>query len=94
MFISKKLHNKIVRAKEDEIRSLEDKIENRDILIADLQAENLAIHDESKDVRFENEEQKLFIDKIIRLATCNKYQNEKIFVKKIKELISDYHSQN
>lgn len=76
-------------------------IENRNVLIADLQKkngelsnENIAVHEENKDLRFENEEQRELIDRIKRIATSNAYNNEKAILGKIKELISDSESQN
>ena len=76
-------------------------IQNRDILIKDLmkiktelKEENLAVHNENKDLRFENEEQRELIDGIKRIATSNAYNNEKAILGKIKELISDFDSQN
>lgn len=76
-------------------------IENRNVLIADLQKEivdfrneNIAVHEENKELRFENEEQRDLIDRIKKLATSNTYNNEKVILNKIKELISDYQSQN
>ena len=76
-------------------------IHNRDILIEDMQKkneelsnENIAVHEENKDLRFENEEQKELIDRISRIAAANTYNNEKAILGKIKELISDYQSQN
>lgn len=83
------------------LKNAEDKIENRSALIADLQnkneeltKENLAVHEENKELRFENEEQKELIDRITRIATSNTYNNEKAILNKIKELISDYQSTN
>ena len=87
--------------KDRKIKNQEAKIENRNILIADLQKknkelsnENIAVHEENKDLRFENEEQGELIDRIARVATSNAYNNEKAILSKIKELISDYQSQN
>ena len=37
---------------------------------------------------------KKLIKEITKLAECNKYNNEKAFVRKIKELVTDYQSQN
>ena len=83
------------------LKDAERRIENRNILIADLQKqnkeltnENLVVHEENKDLRFENEEQKELIDRITKIATANSYNNEKAILDKIKELISDYQSQN
>ena len=87
--------------KDRKIKNQEAKIENRNILILDLQKkneelsnENIAVHEENKDLRFENEEQGELIDRIARVATSNAYNNEKAILSKIKELISDYQSQN
>ena len=87
--------------KDRKIKNQEAKIENRNILIADLQKkneelsnENIAVHEENKDLRFENEEQRELIDRIKRIATSNAYNNEKAILGKIKELISDSESQN
>lgn len=83
------------------LKEAEKRIENRNILIADLQKqnkeltnENLVVHEENKDLRFENDEQKELIDRITKIATANSYNNEKAILGKIKELISDYQSQN
>ena len=87
--------------KDRKIRNLETKVLNRDILIEDLKSkealqkqENLALHEENKDLRFENEEQKDFISRIDRLVNSNKYNNEKEILSKLKELVSDYQSLN
>lgn len=78
-------------------KSLEDaetKIEQRNILIKDMEDQAEALHEENKDLRFENDEQSYLIERIERLVNSNKYNNEKAVLNKIKELISDYHSQN
>ncbi len=87
--------------KDRKIRNLETKVLNRDILIEDLKSkevlqkqENLALYEENKDLRFENEEQKDFISRIDRLVNSNKYNNEKAILSKLKELVSDYQSLN
>lgn len=87
--------------KDRKIKNQEAKIENRNILIADLQKkneelsnENMAVYEENKELRFENEEQGELIDRIKRIATSNAYNNEKAILNKIKELISDAENQN
>lgn len=87
--------------KDRKIKNLETKVLNRDILIEDLKSkealqkqENLALHEENKDLRFENEEQREFISRIERLVNSNKYNNEKAILSKLKELVSDYQSLN
>ena len=87
--------------KNRKIKNLETKVLNRDILIGDLKSkealqkqENLALHEENKDLRFENEEQREFITRIDRLVNSNKYNNEKAILSKLKDLVSDYQSLN
>ena len=87
--------------KDRKIKNLETKVLNRDILINDLKSkeaiqkqENLALYEENKDLRFENEEQREFISRIDRLVNSNKYNNEKAILSKLKELVSDYQSLN
>ena len=82
------------------IRNIEkiDKLNKRNVELArevrNLNRENLAVHNENKDLRFENEEQKEFINRISKIATANSYNNEKVILNKIKELVNDYQSNN
>lgn len=82
------------------IRNIEkiDKLNKRNVeltrQVRDLNKENLAVHNENKDLRFENEEQKELIDRISKIATANSYNNEKAILDKIKELVNDYQSNN
>lgn len=69
-------------------------IHNRDILIKDMEEQAKVLHEENKDLRFENEEQRDLISRIERLVNSNKYNNEKAVLSKIKELVSDYQSIN
>lgn len=62
--------------------------------IQELTQENSALYEENKDLRFENEEQSELINKIEISLKSNKYNNEKSILNKIKELISDYQSEN
>ena len=101
MFRKTKELQSLVNASRKNLKDAERKVENRNILIADLQKknkelsnENIAVHEENKDLRFENEEQKELIDRIKRIATSNAYNNEKVILGKIKELISDAKNQN
>lgn len=80
--------------KDRKIRNQKAMIENRDILIKDMEEQTKVLHEENKDLRFENEEQRDLISRIERLVNSNKYNNEKAVLSKIKELISDYQSQN
>lgn len=101
MFRKTKELQSLVNASRKNLKDAERKVEDRNILIADLQKkneelsnENIAVHGENKELRFENEEQRELIDRIKRIATSNAYNNEKAILGKIKELISDFDSQN
>ncbi len=101
MFRKTKELQSLVDASRKNLKDAERKVENRNILIADLQKkneelsnENIAVYGENKELRFENDEQKELIDRITKIATANSYNNEKAILGKIKELISDYQSQN
>ena len=87
MFRKTKELQSLVNASRKNLKDAERKVEDRNILIADLQKKN-------KELRFENEEQKELIDRIKRIATSNAYNNEKAILSKIKELISDSESEN
>lgn len=83
------------------LKGAESRIKNKNMLIADLQnknneltKENIAVHEENKELRFENEEQADLIKRISNLVSLNKYNNEKVFLNKIKELVHDYQSLN
>ena len=91
----------LIDASRKALKDAERKVEDRNILIADLQKkneelsnENIAVYEENKELRFENEEQGELIDRIARVATANAYNNAKVILSKIKELISDHQSQN
>ena len=101
MFRKTKELQSLVNASRKNLKDAERKVEDRNILIADLQKkneelsnENIAVYEENKDLRFENEEQRELIDRRKRIATSNAYNNEKAILGKIKELISDSESQN
>ena len=80
MFRKTKELQSLVDASRKNLETAERKVENGNILIADLQKKN--------------EEQEELINKIKRIATSNTYNNEKAILGKIKELISDGKSQN
>ena len=93
----------IIKTRKDrKIANQKAMIKNRDILIKDLmkiktelKEENLAVHNENKELRFENEEQKELMERISKLViSCNKYNNEKVILDKMKELVEDYQSNN
>ena len=101
MFKKVKELQSLVNASRKNLKDAESRIKNRNMLIADLQnknneltKENIAVHEENKELRFENKEQADLIKRISNLVSLNKYNNEKVFLNKIKELVSDYQSLN
>ena len=82
------------RKKDKKILNQKSMIHNRDILIKDMEDQAKALYEENKDLRFENEEQSYLIERIERLVSSNKYNNEKAVLSKIKELVDDYQSIN
>ncbi len=101
MFRKTKELQGLVNSSRTSLKEAESRIKNKSMLIADLQnknneltKENIAVHEENKELRFENEEQADLIKRISNLVSLNKYNNEKVFLNKIKELVSDYQSIN
>ena len=101
MFKKVKELQSLVNASRKNLKDAESRIKNKSMIIADLQnknneltKENIAVHEENKELRFENEEQADLIKRISNLVSLNKYNNEKVFLNKIKELVSDYQSLN
>lgn len=65
-----------------------DRLNQRNVELA-RQVRDLKLAD--KDLRFENEEQNELIVRIRNLVYCNKYNNEKVILDKIKELVRQPH---
>lgn len=85
MFITKKLHNKIVEAKKREIEQL--KKENKEL----KQIRILEVRNNTKILEQNNRKTKL-INKIKELLEINKYNRVDVVLEKIKELVRDYQS--
>lgn len=83
MFISKKLHNKIVKAKENEIADLKLKVEQRDLILKDYQEEHEILLNNASELRTKIKDLKNNIE----LLTNNLSEQNK-------ELISDFDNQN
>lgn len=94
MFKRTKELQTLLNASRKALKEAEDKMENRNILIKDMEEQAKALYEENKDLRFENEEQLDLIKRIDKLVNSNKYNNEKAFLDKIKELVRDYQSIN
>lgn len=94
MFRKTKELQSLVNASRKNLKEAESKIENRNILIADLQnknaelkEENLAVNEENKDLRFENEEIKDIIKEIDSLARTQQYRSVQNLQNKIKSIL-------
>lgn len=84
----------LVNSSRKALERAEIKIKNRNILIGDMEKQAEVLYQENKSLNKELEEAKELIKRIERRISSNKYNNEKAVLDKIKELISDYHSQN
>lgn len=73
------------------IKNRDEFIEKQLIKMKELKEENIAVHNENKDLRFENEEQSDLINSIIKELYSTIKTNEQK-TDKIKELVSDYQS--
>lgn len=82
----------LLEASRKALRNAEKKVEERDRLIKDLQEEAQILIETNSDLRFENEELKLFKDKVIN--TMNKKTTIVDKYDIIKELVNDYQSIN
>ncbi len=85
MFITKKLHNKIVEAKKREIEQL--KKENKEL----KQIRILEVRNNTKILEQNNRKTKL-INSIKEILEINKYNRVDVALEKIKELVRDYQS--
>ena len=76
------------KRKKHEIENLNAKIENRDKMIDSLIYERNKYKEENKSLRFELIEYKETLEEIKKILTSNMYNNEKIILRKIKELVT------
>lgn len=94
MFKRTKELQSLLDASRKALKDAESKVENRNMLIKEMEEQAKALYEENKDLRFENEEQLDLIKRIDKLVNSNKYNNEKAIIDKIKELVSDCKSIN
>lgn len=69
------------------VKELDDKLESRNILIADMEEQAEVLHDENKDLRFENEELRDIIKEIDNLSRTQQYGSVKNLQNKIKSIL-------
>lgn len=94
MFRKNKELQSLVDASRTNLNKAERKIEDRNILIADMERQAEVLYKENKELGNKLSVAEEIISKIIKLANVNKYNNEKVFLNKIKELVHDYQSTN
>lgn len=80
--------------KDRKIANEQARVKNRDILINDLTQENAVLKSDIRKLTDEKELLEDLLKNISDLTCINTYNNEKVFLRKIKELVSDYQSQN
>lgn len=81
MFISKKLHNKIVKAKEKEITDLKQKVEQRDLILKDYQEEREILLNNAAELRAKIVD----LENNIELLTNNLTQENKELVRPLNQ---------
>lgn len=84
----------LLEARTRALVNAERKIEDRNILIANMERQAEILYKENKELGNKLNVAEEIIDRIIKLANANKYNNEKIFFNKIIELVHDYQSTN
>lgn len=94
MFRKTKELQSLVNVSRNALKEAESKVKNRNILIADLQKkneeltnENIAVYEENKDLRFENEEIRDIIKEIDNLAKTQQYGSVQNLQNKIKSIL-------
>lgn len=90
MFERKKHLREVIKTKSKQIENRDKLIDGQRAEIHQWQKENEVLHQESKELRFDNEELRELFNKIKNLVEINNYNNEKIILAKIKELVSDF----
>ena len=88
----------IIKTRKDRrIANYKQMIENRDEVIEKLQGQKDELKAENEILIEENKvgnKAIMLIEEIDKLIRCNKYSNEKVFLNKIKELVTDFQSNN
>lgn len=92
MFERKRHLKEVIETKSKQISIRDKLIDGQRAEIHQYQEENKALYEENKDLRFDNEERLELIKRIKDLVESNSYNNEKIILNKIKELVKDFDS--
>lgn len=92
MFTKKRHLKETIETQGKQIKARDKFIDGQRAEIHQWQEENKAVYNENKELRFDNEERSELIKRIKDLAESNSYNNEKIILNKIKELVKDFDS--
>lgn len=82
-----------IKEKQSLLEARTKSLKNAENKVKELTRENLAVHEENKDLRSENEEQTFLINNFIRELYSNLKTDEQKIIK-LKELVDDYQSIN
>lgn len=94
MFRKTKELQSLVNASRKNLDKAERKIEDYNILLATMEQQAKAQYEEKKKLEKEIANKDDLIRKVKWLLRINKYNNEKAVLGKIKELVTDYQSNN
>lgn len=92
MFERKRHLKEVIETKSEQIANRDKLIDGQRAEIHQWQEENKSLYNENKELRFDNEERSELIKRIKDLVESNSYNNEKIILNKIKELVKDFDS--
>lgn len=92
MFERKRHLKEVIETKSKQIANRDKLIDGQRAEIHQWQKGNKALHNENKELRFDNEERSELIKRIKNLVESNSYNNEKSILNKIKELVKDFDS--
>lgn len=87
MFKRTKELQTLLNASRKALKEAEDKVENRNMLIKDMEEQAKALYKENKDLNFKYEELKEVVKEIYNLATTQQYGSVKNLQNKLKELV-------
>ena len=87
MFRRTKELQSLVEATRKALKEAEDKAENRNAVIKDMEEQAKALYEENKDLDFKYEEQKEVLKEIYNLSTTQQYGSVKNLQNKLKELV-------
>lgn len=77
----------LVDSSRKSLKEAERKVEERNILIADMERQANALYEENKDLRFENEELKDIFKKLDNLSKTQQYGSVENLQNKIKSIL-------